>query len=104
MEGHKLNKETDMSSKRLKIAIFVAVLVMGSALAKVALGHGEEVEQKATTGVIQYKLVPVAGTLSQQQLQAILTAQGNAGWRFIGPFAVGTGPIPDQEVIMFSKP
>ena len=92
-----------MISRRLKITIVVAVLVMGSALARVALGHGEETEQKAT-GVIQYKLVPVAGTLSQQQLQTILTAQGNAGWRFIGPFAVGTGPIPDQEVIMFSKP
>ena len=93
-----------MISKRLKIAVVVAVVLVGSALAKVALGHGEEAERKATSGVIQYKLVPVAGTLSQQQLQTILTAQGNGGWRFLGPFAVGTGPIPDQEVLMFSKP
>jgi len=42
--------------------------------------------------------------MSQAQFQTLLTAQGNAGWRLMGPYAVGSGPIPDQVVLLFSKP
>jgi hypothetical protein len=42
--------------------------------------------------------------MTAAQLQAALTAQGNMGFHFVGPFAVGTGPIPTGEVYVFSKP
>lgn len=88
-----------MKSNRVKVAILVVgALLMVSALAMALVGTGEEAEQK---GVIQYK---VTSPMTQQQLQTLMTAQGNDGWRFIGPFAVGTDPIPNEEVFLFSKP
>lgn len=91
-----------MKSNRVKVAILVVgALLMVSALAMALVGTGEEAEQK---GVIQYKVLPVTSPMTQQQLQTLMTAQGNDGWRFIGPFAVGTDPIPNEEVFLFSKP
>jgi hypothetical protein len=91
-----------MTTKRLTLMVTVAFLLIVSVWAISARGQGNGMEKAVT--VIQYKLVPVPGTMSQAQLQTVLTTQGNAGWRFMGPFAVGTGPIPDQEVLLFSRP
>jgi len=93
-----------MTTKRLTFMITAAViLLMTSALAISALGQEAGAELKATA-VIQYKLVSVPSVMTQAQLQAVMTTQGNAGYRFVAPFAVGTGPIPTQEVLLFSKP
>ena len=90
-----------MNSKRLTIVLTVALLLMASVWAMSAFGQSDGATPKV---VIQYKLVPVPGVMTQAQLQTVLTTQGNGGWRYVGPLAVGTGPIPDQEVILFSKP
>ncbi len=92
-----------MTNKRLTIMVVVGILFMASTWAMSVFGQGEEIQQKAAAGVIQYKLVPVPSGMTQAQLQSVMTTQGNAGWRFIAPFAVGT-PIPTQEVLLFSKP
>jgi hypothetical protein len=42
--------------------------------------------------------------MTAAQLQTLLTAQRSAGFRFVAPFAVGAGPIPTDEVFIFSKP
>lgn len=92
-----------MTSKRWAIVIAVALLFMTSSFAISALVQDQDAEDKEKA-VIQYKLVPIPAVMSQAQFQAALTAQGNAGWRFLGPYAVGTGPIPNQAVLLFSKP
>jgi predicted KAP-like P-loop ATPase len=92
-----------MTSKQLRIAIIVGMLLMASNLAVSVLGQDHEAQQKAA-GAIQYRLVAVPSVQTQAQLQAVMTAQGNAGWRYVSAFAVGTGPIPTQEVLLFSKP
>jgi len=83
------------------VAIVTVVLI--SALAMAVFGQSDGSGQKAS-GVIQYKLVPVPGVMTQAQFQSVLTTQGNAGYRFIGPFAVGSAPIPNETVLLFSKP
>ncbi|PYQ61162.1 MAG: hypothetical protein DMF53_15615 [Acidobacteria bacterium] len=93
-----------MNSKRLKIAVVVGVILMASALAMTVFGQGYGTEKAGQGGVIQYKLVPVPSVMTQDQFQTVLTAQGNAGWRFQGPYLVGTSPIPSQTVLLFSKP
>jgi hypothetical protein len=94
-----------MQSKKIGIAMLVAVaLLLVSVLTMAMARTGEEPDQKATAGVIQYRLVPITSPMTQQQFQTVLTAQGNAGWRLLGPYAVGSGPIPTQEVLLFSKP
>jgi hypothetical protein len=90
-----------MQSKKVRIMIAAAALLLVAALTMAMVRTGEE--DKATA-VIQYKLVPIPTPMTQQQFQTILTAQGNAGWRLMGSYAVGTGPIPTQEVLLFSKP
>lgn len=93
-----------MTSKQLRITVIVGMLLLASNLAVSVLGQGDETQKKAAAGVIQYRLVAVPSVQTQAQLQAVLNAQGNAGWRYISAFAVGTGPIPTQEVLLFSKP
>jgi|GraSoiStandDraft_5_1057265.scaffolds.fasta_scaffold167231_2 molecular chaperone DnaK (HSP70) len=93
-----------MSSKRTKILITLGAVLLFSLLAMAGFGQGEEFQKAASTGVVTYHVVTVPGTMTAAQLQATLTAQGNMGFHFIGPFAVGTGPIPTGEVFVFSKP
>jgi hypothetical protein len=92
-----------MTRKRLAIMIILGTILMLSVLAMAVFGQGEEVE-KTTPTVVQYKVVAVPDAMTQAQLQALLTTQGNAGFHFVVPLAVGTGPIPNQEVFVFSKP
>jgi hypothetical protein len=92
-----------MSKKRMVGVVAVVLVVMSVAFTMSVFAQREDTEQKAA-GMIQYKLVPVPSPLSQAQLQTILTTQGNAGFRLIAPYAVGTGPIPNQTVLVFSKP
>jgi hypothetical protein len=84
--------------------IAAVLLLMTSALAISALGQEDGAERAASKAIIQYKLVEVPGVMTQSQFQSVLTTQGNAGWRFLGPYAVGTAPIPTQTVLLFSKP
>jgi hypothetical protein len=86
----------------MTMTVALLVLVLGG-LAMSVLGQADVVEQKAT-GVIQYRLVQVPDVMTQAQLQTVLTTQGNAGYRFNLPYAVGTDPIPNQTVLVFSKP
>lgn len=91
-----------MTGKRSMIVLICGFLLMTSALAAVSVfGQDAEPQQKAT---VQYKLVPIPLVVSRAQLQSILTAQGNAGWRYHSAFAVGTAPIPTEQVLLFSKP
>lgn len=90
-----------MTRTRLTIVAVAIVLLMTSALAISAVSQEDEAAEKA---VIQYRLVQVPSVMTQAQFQSVLTAQGNAGWRFLGPYAVGTPPIPNQAVLLFSKP
>jgi len=92
-----------MTKKQVTIAFAVLLVLISGGLAMSVYGQSEEAQRKAT-GVIQYKLVQVPQTMTQAQLQAVLTTQGNAGYRLLMPFAVGTGPISDQQVLIFSKP
>jgi len=93
-----------MSSKRTKILITIGAVLLLSLVAMAGFGQGEESQKAASTGVVTYHVVTVPGTMTAAQLQATLTAQGNMGFHFVGPFAVGTGPIPTGEVFVFSKP
>lgn len=90
-----------MKARRSMIAVVCGFLLMASALAVSVFGEDVEKQQKAA---VQYKLVPIPSVVSQAQLQSIMTTQGNAGWRYHSAFAVGTGPIPTQEVLLFSRP
>jgi hypothetical protein len=92
-----------MAKKRMATMIAMVLILTSSAFAMSVLGQADGAEQKAA-GMIQYKLVPVPSVMTQAQLQSVLTTQGNAGYRLILPFAVGTGPIPNQTVLVFSKP
>lgn len=92
-----------MAKKRMSAIIAVVLVVMSTAFAMAVFGEADAADQKAT-GTIQYKLVPVPSVMTQAQLQSVLTTQGNAGFRLIQPYAVGTGPIPNQTVLVFSKP
>ena len=93
-----------MSSKRSKILITLGVVLLLSLFAMAGFGQGEEFQKAASAGVVTYHVVTVPGTMTAAQLQATQTAQGNMGFHFVGPFAVGTGPIPTGEVYVFSKP
>jgi molecular chaperone DnaK (HSP70) len=93
-----------LTSKRSKILITIGAVLMISFLTMAVFGQGEEFQKATTTGVVQYHVVTVPGTMTAAQLQATLTAQGNMGFHFVGPFAVGTGPIPTGEAFVFSKP
>jgi hypothetical protein len=86
---------------RKRLAVMVTIL-LASVLAVALFGQGE-VAQKAS-GVIQYRVVAVPNSMTAAQLQTVLTTQGNAGFRFVAPFAVGAGPIPTDQVFVFSKP
>lgn len=90
-------------TRRMTTLIAVLLVLISTALAMTVLGQADGAEQKAT-GAIQYKLVQVPNVMTQAQLQSVLTTQGNAGYRLILPFAVGTSPIPNQTVLVFSKP
>ncbi|HEV7671655.1 MAG TPA: hypothetical protein VGS22_24300 [Thermoanaerobaculia bacterium] len=92
-----------MVTQRFKILLAATMILAISALTMSVLAQAGEAEAQATA-VIQYKLVPIPSPITQAQLQSILTTQGNGGWRLLGPYAVGTGPIPTQEVLAFSKP
>ena len=93
-----------MATKRLPFILTLALLIlMTSALTISAFGQGAGSEPKAAA-VIQYKVVPVPSVMTQAQLQTVMTTQGNAGYRYVSAFAVGTGAIPTQEVLLFSKP
>jgi hypothetical protein len=92
-----------MSRQNARLVLAVVLVVAVAALAAAALGHAQDLTQRAA-GVIQYKLVPVPNTQAQAQLQAVLTAQGNAGFRLLLPYAVGTGPIPSQTVLGLRNP
>jgi flagellar basal body-associated protein FliL len=92
-----------VNNKRMAIIVIVGMIFMASVLTMSVFGQGDETQQKAA-GAIQYKLVPVPNVQTQAQLQALMTAQGNGGWRYVSAFAVGTGPIPNQVVFLFSKP
>ena len=91
-----------MTRKRMS-AIALVLTVMSVVFAMSVFAQRDDTEPKAA-GMIQYKLVPVPLTITQAQLQTVLTTQGNAGFRLIMPYAVGTGPIPNQTVLVFSKP
>ena len=94
-----------MSSKRTKILITIGAVLLLSLLAMAGFGQGEESQKAASTGVVTHHVVTVPpNAMTAAQLQAILTTQGNMGFHFVGPFAVGTGPIPTGEVFVFSKP
>jgi hypothetical protein len=82
--------------------IVMVLVVMSAAFAMSVFGQADGTEKAA--GMIQYKLVPVPNVMTQAQLQSVLTTQGNAGYRLMLPYAVGTGPIPGQIVLVFSKP
>jgi hypothetical protein len=92
-----------MTGRRLTTMIAALVILISGGLAMSVFGQADRAEVKATA-VIQYKIVQVPEVMTQAQLQSVLTAQGNAGYRLILPFAVGTGPIPNQSVLVFSKP
>lgn len=84
----------------LAIVVCIALAVV---LAIATYGQEGAAAPAVGAAVVQYKVVPFT-TMTQTQLQALLTAQGNAGWRLFGPFAVGSGPIPTGEVLIFTKP
>lgn len=86
------------------IFLVTAVLLLSTSAIAISALDLDHVDQKAAAAVIQYKLVPVPSVMTQAQFQSVLTTQGNGGWRFAGPYAVGTPPIPTQTVLMFSKP
>lgn len=90
-----------MTSKRSMIAVVCGFLLMASALAVSVFGQDVEMQQKAA---IQYKLVPLPSVVSRDELLTIMKREGNAGWRYHSAFAVGTGPIPTEEVLLFMKP
>lgn len=92
-----------MAKNRMAVIIAMVLVVMSAAFAMSVFGQADAADQKAARA-IQYKLVPVPSVMTQAQLQSVLTAQGNAGFRLIQPYAVGTGPIPNQTVLVFSKP
>lgn len=89
-----------MTTKRLAILVSVGVLMMVSMLAMSALGQ-DVTEQKAA---VQYKVVTVPSVMTQAQLQTVLNNQGREGWRYLGPYAVGSGGLPTQTALIFSKP
>ncbi len=91
-----------MTRNRLAVTITLGTILLASVLAVALFGQGE-VTQKAS-GVVQYRVVAAPSPMTAAQLQTLLTAQGNAGFHFVGPFAVGAGPIPTDEVFVFSKP
>jgi hypothetical protein len=86
----------------MSILIAVLLVLISAGLAVSVRGQDERSEK--ATAVIQYKLVPVPEPITQAQLQTVLTTQGNAGYRLVLPYAVGSGPIPNQTVLVFSKP
>jgi hypothetical protein len=90
-------------SKRMTSIVAALLVLISGGLALSVRGQAEVTEEKAVAA-IQYKVVQVPQVMTQAQLQAVLTTQGNAGYRLILPFAVGTGPIPNQTVLVFSKP
>ncbi len=92
-----------MTKKRMVMMIAMILIVLSAALAVSVAGQPDPDEQKAG-GAIQYKLVPVPNVMTQAQLQTVLTTQGNAGFRLVLPYVVGTSPIPNQTVLVFSKP
>jgi hypothetical protein len=92
-----------MTKKRMTTMVVVVLVVIFATFAMSVLGQSGGTEQKAA-GMIQYRLVPVPSPMTQAQLQSVLTTQGNSGFRLIMPYAVGTGPIPNQTVLVFSKP
>jgi hypothetical protein len=92
-----------MTRRRMTTMIAALLVLISGGLAMSVFGQADRAEEKAT-GVIQYKLVQVPDVMTQAQLQSVLTTQGNAGYRLILPFAVGTSPIPNQTVLVFSKP
>lgn len=93
-------------TKRITIVTIVLLGFIAGGLAVSVFGQAEvpqEVSQRAAA-VVQYKVVPVPEVMTQAQLQAVLTTQGNAGYRLVLPFAVGSGGIPNQTVLVFVKP
>src|SRR5262245_7717265 len=72
-----------MNLKRWNLVLTVALLLVISALAVSAFGQGGDGAK--ATAAIQYKLVPMPSPMTQAQFQSLLTAQGNAGWRLMGP-------------------
>jgi hypothetical protein len=92
-----------MTRNRLTVMITLGTILLASVLAVALFGQGE-ITQKSGSGVIQYRVVAVPNSMTAAQLQAVLTTQGNAGFRFVAPFAVGAGPIPTDQVFVFSKP
>jgi len=90
------------SRKKIAIVLTILLALISGSLAMAWQGQTEDADQKAS-GTVQYKLVPVPQVMTQAQLQTVLTTQGNAGYRLLMPYAVGTAPIPNQTVLVFSK-
>lgn len=90
-------------TKKLATMIAMVLVVISAAFTMSVFGEAHGSEQKAA-GAIQYRVVPVPSVMTQAQLQSVLTTQGNAGYRLVLPYAVGSGPIPSQTVLVFSKP
>jgi hypothetical protein len=90
-------------SKRKTAVVAVLLILISGGLAMSVRGQADMAEEKAVA-TIQYKLVQVPEVMTQAQLQSVLSTQGNAGYHLILPFAVGTGSIPNQTVLVFSKP
>jgi len=91
-----------MTRRQMTIVLSMLLVLIFGGLAMAWQGQAEDSEK--ATGAIQYKLVQVPQVMTQAQLQTVLTTQGNAGYRLLMPYAVGTPPIPNQTVLIFSKP
>ncbi|HEX3526490.1 MAG TPA: hypothetical protein VH988_05440 [Thermoanaerobaculia bacterium] len=88
--------------RKVTFSAVAALLVLSLLCVGAALRGQDYGSEQSAKAVVQYKCVPLPLFASQQQLQAVLTAQGNAGWKLVGPYAVGDITNPGQ-VLVFMK-
>lgn len=77
----------------------VVVLLLATNLAVSFARQNSAREEAKATGTVAYRLIPVSNTDTQAQTQALLTLEGNAGYRLVMLYPTFSG-----NYFVFSKP
>jgi hypothetical protein len=82
-----------------RISIMVVVLLLATNLAVSFARQDSAREEAKATGTVAYRLIPVSNSDTQTQTQALLTLEGNAGYRLVMLY-----PTLSGNYFVFSKP
>jgi hypothetical protein len=83
----------------VRIGIITVALLLAANLAVSFARQGSGPELVATTAKVQYKLIPVSNTDTAAATLALLTLEGNAGYRLVLVY-----PTFASNYMIFSKP